>query len=182
MTFLAGLAFAGAWIRSHFTSDLLIFTTPRAKYVEVVTIPDQFRITIVDHWPKRVALTFAPTTALAPRYPVFGQEPIYHRWFPLGFALRRSSRAIEFQYGSVLFPSLTRTVVSYSQWAIPFPLPVSLCAIICFWPLVRRLLRRRREEARVTRGFCSQCGYDLRATPGRCPECGTERDPRLMTT
>ena len=43
---------------------------------------------------------------------------------------------------------------------------------LSIWFLQRRRARRAGHRSRL--GLCPQCGYDLRATPGRCPECGEE--------
>jgi hypothetical protein len=49
--------------------------------------------------------------------------------------------------------------------------PIALwSAALPFLWLADRLVAGRRP--RFGRRKCQQCGYDLRATPGRCPECG----------
>jgi len=42
---------------------------------------------------------------------------------------------------------------------------------------VARARRRRIVASRRLRGLCTECGYDVRATPDRCPECGAVPGP-----
>src|SRR5437773_5733134 len=51
-----------------------------------------------------------------------------------------------------------RMIIVLPPW-----LPCGFAAVGLLLPLLRRR----------THGRCSNCGYDLRATPERCPECGT---------
>jgi len=55
-------------------------------------------------------------------------------------------------------------VIFSPPWFLP---SVWFCAIL---PVACAYIRRRRRHQR--KGFCANCGYDLRATPDQCPECG----------
>src|SRR5438093_1166907 len=55
-------------------------------------------------------------------------------------------------------------------WIVVAPAPVTLT----IWVSIAQ--RRRLSRS----GTCSNCGYDLRATPGRCPECGHFAPTRLQ--
>jgi hypothetical protein len=56
-----------------------------------------------------------------------------------------------------------RRVLTFPHWVVVVAFTVAPAA---------RLAGRRRRRRRAVLGLCTNCGYDLRATPGRCPECG----------
>lgn len=75
--------------------------------------------------------------------------------------------------------STAPSLMDFHQLTLPI-WPLILLASVAPGALVVGAYRRRHRQP----GFCTRCGYDLRATPDRCPECGLEApcSPTSSTT
>jgi len=166
------LAFIAAWVRSHQTTDLVVWSGSAGRYDELVTIPGQFRWTRVTNWVGNQPLRWIsnPNESNYAYQPVFGQQVVRGAWLPIGIGFDGGSRRINSPIvSSHTYKPIT---VAYRITAVPFALPVLVTGVVVLWPLLRKFRHRRISAERRIRGLCSFCGYDVRATPGRCPECG----------
>jgi hypothetical protein len=103
-------------------------------------------------------LWFAP-----PRFPIY-HDARGRMWLPPHIIGQEGWHKLATAAGGPSQPATVR--VPY--WVLVIALAIPACA-----PLMLRSIGTWFAARRAGRGFCSKCGYDLRATPGRCPECGT---------
>jgi hypothetical protein len=82
----------------------------------------------------------------------------------LGFYLARGGSGTR-----VVGPGNSYTLQYFWVLGVPYWPLVLLTLIAPAWWMWRRRTALRRARANA----CANCGYDLRATPGRCPECGS---------
>jgi hypothetical protein len=161
-------AAAGAWVRSHKASDHWWRITGEERdglWMEKTVGFWWAKGRLILYWNKWGSYRHGAGKVAGPvwRYeklPV--TDPVVHvpgydgPRFKLGFHLVRNFRGPG--SGAAAMP----------VWPI-----VALASVMPAWGLLsagRALVRRRRRK----KGWCANCGYDLRASAGRCPECGTQ--------
>jgi hypothetical protein len=87
---------------------------------------------------------------------------------PMGWLLVMEAASRSF----VLMPGLR---VLSPRW---LELTSSFIWCVLFAALMYHAALPLRRAARIGRGLCGRCGYDVRASPAKCPECGQTPDWR----
>lgn len=164
LSLLLLIATVALWARSHWEIDEISFkTAPKTRY-EIVSLHGIVRIN-----------RFEPVV-----------EPM-----PAMFISVKRDLAAEADWSLASIPPVGNVpAASYGKagfkaetggmWTAGFSLqnfraysaPLwSFCLLFALLPVTRLLIWLRRRN-RIGVNCCPNCGYDLRATPGRCPECG----------
>jgi hypothetical protein len=168
MSLLLFLATMAAWARSYFDADQITHDSTYSSQLVSWTV---FSRGSSIGWQR---VTFRLTGGLQfpmPNRPNWGllsyprsSNPTQMNGYPfaplnLDFVFNRVKQRSTTLGG--LPATFDQLVIECPDWSL---LP-AFAVLPTFW----LILRRRRKPAV---GVCSNCGYDLRATPERCPECG----------
>ena len=154
VSLLLSVAVCVLWVRSHTGRELRIPLTGDHP-AEAWAVPRCYILVraggLTVHWQRLLA---GPNAAIMWAAMPDGQEvePMAaDRWDAAGFHWQRGK----------MFDGYWRLTVPC--WF------AAACAAALPTLMSRRFWRHR---VRTRRGLCLNCGYDLRASPGRCPECG----------
>ena len=77
---------------------------------------------------------------------------------------------------SISLPVGNATAVNVPHWML-----FALTSVVLLPQLLRRLATLWIARSRLRKRLCTECGYDLRATPDRCPECGAAARRKAVT-
>ena len=153
---------AGLWVRSYWVQDTAWLSydpvTQVGRDVFLTSVSGRLRLQI--NW-------FGPQFRGGPRVGWIGEKDqlpttedvdkqlqdeadIFDGWNRRGFSFTRDGADAHADIHA-----------SAPHWGILLAIALPTVLLTARWRIKRRLV-----------GTCANCGYDLRATPGRCPECG----------
>ena len=99
--------------------------------------------------------------------------PIQYDLFPAIRAYYHPHRLMGFAYLRRVESFTAPAWMIMTAATLPTFALVVVFALLPLWRVCTAVAQRRR----VLGNHCVQCGYDLRASPGRCPECGAVPAP-----